>query len=116
MKSKPRGARRRTSRPTELRRTSEQVARRRLIKDAARWTRLKEETTSLDGVALVTGALSLFAIAVAAAFVGVVLLVASPWGEDPRSGPQSRTMKAKPAVRSVATRHINMSVSSFAHC
>ena len=83
MKPKPRGARRRTSRRTELRRAPER-AMRRVVKDAARRTRLKD-TTPLDGVALVTGVLSLFAFTLAAAFVGVALLIASSWGEDPRA-------------------------------
>ena len=76
MKPKPRSARRRTSRRTELRRASEHVARRRLAKDEVR--------ASLEAVALVTGVFSLFAFTLAATFVGVALLVASSWGADPR--------------------------------
>ena len=84
MKPKPRSARRSMSRRTELRRAPER-AMRRVAKDAARRTRLKGGATApLAGVALVTGVLSLFAFTLAAAFVGVALLIASSWGEGPR--------------------------------
>jgi|GEM_PF-4636383 len=59
---------------------------RRVAKAAARRTRLKDGATApLEGVALVTGVLSLFAFTLAAVFVGVALLIASSWGEDPRA-------------------------------
>ena len=81
MKPKPHGARRRTNRGTELRRTPKQTALR-VAKAAARQPRLKEETSALEGVALLTGVLALFAFTIAASVVGVALLVASYWGED----------------------------------
>jgi hypothetical protein len=75
------GARRRTSRRTELRRTPKQAALR-VAKGAARQPRLKEGAPALEGVALLTGVLSLFAFTIAASVVGVALLVASYWGGD----------------------------------
>ena len=91
MKLKPRSARRRTSRRTELRRAPER-AMRRVAKDAAQRTQKDEATASLEGMALVTGVLSLFAFTLAAAFVGVALLVASSWGESPRDALERRPL------------------------
>jgi hypothetical protein len=82
MKPKRRSARRRTGRRTELRRAPKQSALR-VAKGAARQPRLKEEASALEGVALLTGVLSLFAFTIAASAVGVALLVASYWGGDP---------------------------------
>jgi len=66
MKSKPRGAQRRTSRRTELGRTSEQVARR-LAREVARPARLEDETTAaLEGAALLMSGFALFAFTCAA--------------------------------------------------
>ena len=56
--------------------------RRRVAKD--------EAIASLEGVALMTGVLSLFAFTIAASVVGVALLVASYWGEDRASDRESR--------------------------
>ena len=82
MKPKLQGARLRPSRRTELRRTPKQAALR-VAKDAARQTPLEEEASAaLEGVALLTGVLSLFAFTIAASVVGVALLVASYWGGD----------------------------------
>jgi hypothetical protein len=69
VKPKLQGARRRTSRRTELRRAPKQAALR-VAKDAARQTPLKEEASAaLEGVALLTGVLSLFAFTIAASVV-----------------------------------------------
>jgi hypothetical protein len=62
-----------------------------VAKDAARQPRL-EEAPALEGVALLTGVLSLFAFTIAASVAGVALLVASYWGGDRAS---DRTTKAK---------------------
>ena len=91
MKPKRRSARRRTGRRTELRRAPKQSALR-VAKGAARQPRLKEEASALEGVALLTGVLSLFAFTIAASVAGVALLVASYWGGDRAS---DRTTKAK---------------------
>jgi hypothetical protein len=72
---------RRSGKRTELRRTPKRAALR-VAKHAARQPRLKAEASALEGVALLTGVLSLFAFTIAAAFVGVALLVVSSWGGD----------------------------------
>ena len=88
MKPKPRGARRRASRRTELRLASKQAACR-AAKNASRRVRLEEEdTTSREGVALLTGRLALFAFTCAAAFSLAVMLVAAYWA-DVRSARKS---------------------------
>jgi hypothetical protein len=100
VKPKPHGARRRTSRRTELRRApkARQVAR-----EVARQPRLKEEVPALQGVALLTGVLSLFAFTIAASVVGVALLVASYWGGDrasdrePQNEGEAQGHKARPS-------------------
>jgi hypothetical protein len=53
-----------------------------VAKGAARQPRLKEEAPALEGVALLTGVLSLFAFTIAASVAGVALPVASYWGGD----------------------------------
>jgi histidine ammonia-lyase len=92
MKAKPRGARRRAGRRTELCPVSKQAARR-AAKHALQRIRLEEEdTASREGVALLAGQLALFAFTCAAAFsLGVMLVVAS-WA-DVRSARKSLTLK-----------------------
>jgi hypothetical protein len=94
VKPKLQGARRRTRRRTELRRAPKQAAR--VTKDAARQPRLKEgEVPAREGVALLTGVLSLFAFTIAASVVGVALLVASYWGGDRASDRTTRSERAQ---------------------